>query len=181
MTVTTDWYTDKARVSHFVGLESSSGEVSNYAMDAAYKWVNVQLARKQIDATNETTKTNLMADPNVTMAMTWYACFLITNTIRGNQEPARIRPDGRQTSIALGQGNVSLGFSPNETSEHYEELTTPDFSMLAQRAMRDFFNNIVDNFSQPVQFIMAKSNSFDKYDVNPDYANRLYTRRRLWR
>lgn len=180
MSLEAEWYTDKGRVAQFVGAESES-EVSDYSMDAAYKWVNGQLARKRIDATQPTVKTDLDEDPNITMAMTWYVCFLEINTIRGNQEPARIRPDGRQTSIALGQGNVSLGFAPSEISEHYDELTTPDFSMLAQRAMRDFFASQTDKFRQPVQFIMSVSNAYEKYDVNPDYANRLYTRRRIWR
>lgn len=181
MTEEADWYTDKPRVSHFISVESSAGEVSDYSMDAAYKWVNVQLARRKIDATDATTKTELLADPNITMAQTWYACFLMVSKVKGSQEPARIVPDGRQTSIALGQGNVSLGFAPSEVSEHYKELTTPDYHMLAQRAMSDFFANMVDGFNQPLRSIMVVSNSFDSYDYNPDFANRLYTRRRYWR
>ncbi len=181
MSEPTDWYTDKGRVSHFVGLDESAGEVSNYSMDAAYNWVNVQLARRQIDASDAETKTALLTDPNITMAQTWYACFLITNTVKANQEPARMLADGRITSQALGQGNVSIGYSPADPSEHYDELTTPDFHMLSQRSMRDFFANMVDGFGQPLRSIMVIANSFDKYDYNPDFANRLYTRRRYWR
>lgn len=179
MTISGDWYTDTARVSHFVGLDVTAGEISDFVMDAAYKWVNVQLARKQIDANESTMKTQLLTDPNLTMAMTWYACFLVTNTIKANQNPTRILADGLITSQTIGQGDTSHGYKPNEPTEHYQELTTPNFSMLAQRAMRDFFNNMVDGFDQPLGSLMTVSNAFDR-TFNPDFANRLYERRRIF-
>lgn len=179
MTAEADWYTDTGRVAHFVGLDVTAGEISNYVMDAAYKWVNVQLARKEIDANNATTKVDLLADPNLTMAMTWYACFLVTNTIKANQNPTRILADGQITSQGLGAGDMNVGYQPPTPSEHYDELTTPNFSMLAQRAMRDFFNNMVDGFEQPIGSLMTVSNAFDR-EFNPDFANRLYERRRIF-
>lgn len=175
MTAEADWYTDRGRVAFFTGQDETAGDISDYIMDAAYKWVTVQLASKKIDANNASTKVELMLDPNLTMAMTWYACFLITNTIKANQNPVRILADGRITSQSYGQGDTSIGYSPADPSEHYDELTTGDFSMLAQRAMRDFFKNMVDGFDQPLRTNMSVSNAF-RNEYNPDYANRLYQR-----
>ena len=81
MSSSTDWYTDKNRVAHFVGADVAAGEVSDYDMDAAYKWVNAQLSRIEIDVTDSTTATNLKANGNITMAQTWYACFYRTTDL----------------------------------------------------------------------------------------------------
>lgn len=174
MSSSTDWYTDKNRVAHFVGADVAAGEVSDYDMDAAYKWVNAQLSRIEIDVTDSTTATNLKANGNITMAQTWYACFLITQQ-KGNLNPARMLPDGQITSQALGQGDVSIGYQPNQASTVYEELTTPNFYLNAQRAMRDFTNDMVDKFGQPRKSIMVKSNAF-RNETNIDRENELYKR-----
>lgn len=174
MSTSTDWYCTKNRVAHFVGRESNVGEVSDYVMDSAYKWVNGELQREDIDPFKPELIPKLKADADLEMAMVWYACDLMTTVISGNQHHGRILPDGIIASQSFAQGDISMTYHKAEPTEHYEEMTTPDFHMRAQRAMRRFFNKLTDEFKRTKKSVMAIKNRLHGNEA--DYANRLYTR-----
>ena len=175
MSTSADWYCTKARVAHFTGREAAIGEVSDYIMDTAYKWVKGELTREEIDPTSEAVKTQLKADSNIEMAMTWAACDILTTVISGNQHQGRILPDGIIASQSFAQGDVSTTYHKSEPTEHYEEMTTPDFYLRAQRSMKRFFDSLTDEFTKKKKSLIARRNTLQR--GTPDFANRLYTKR----
>lgn len=169
-----DWYCDKGRVAHHAGEDVNVGDVSDYDMDAAYKWVNSQLARLEINTSDPVIHADLQTNDNIIMAQNWYACFILTMQ-KGNMNPTRIIPDGQITSQAIGQGDTSIGYKPNEPTDHYQELTRGGFSELAQREIRDFKNNMIDAYGQPKSSIMTTSNAF-RAETTSARTSRVYMR-----
>lgn len=175
MSTSSDWYCTKNRVAHLIGRESNIAEISDYTMDIAYKWVNGELQKEGISPRKSDVIPKLKADSDVEMAMAWYACDVMTTVISGNQHHGRILPDGIIASQSFAQGDISMTYHKAEPTEHYEEMTTPDFYMRAQRAMRRFFNKLDDEFKRAKKSVIAVSNKMK--DGEYDFANRMYTRK----
>lgn len=180
------WYCRKERVDFYLQKANIVGAtVDDFVMDDAYDWVNGRLSTKDIDAYQPSINADLRQQPLIRQAMTWYACFLIIRTINANLNTAAVVPDANVTSINVGQGDESTGYAPTETPD--DEKPTPDYYHMAQRAVNDFFANVVDQFALPQQSIMGVSNAFrrePRWTAADDFANKLRQRnidRRGWR
>lgn len=171
-----DWYCSKERVAHFVGRTAQLAEISDFDMDTAFKWVNSQLAKEEIDASDPDIKAALLIDPNIEQAQMWYACYLLTQVIDTNQHHARDIPDNERASMSLGQGEVSTTYHQAKASEHYDELTTPNYYFNAQRAIRDFLKSLIDAFKRKKKSLIAVKNTLYQEQIT-NYAHRLWTRR----
>lgn len=172
-----DWYCTKNRVAYFVGRETNVAEIGDYVMDSAYKWVNGELTKEEIDPNDTDIIPKLKADTNIEMAMTWSACDIMTTVISGNQHHGRILPDGIVASQSFAQGDVSMTYHKAEPTDHYEEMSTPDFYLRAQRAMKRFFDSLTDEFTRKKKSLISRQNTMMKR-AEIDYANRLYAKYR---
>ncbi len=169
-----DWYCTKERVAHL--LKRQASEVDDIDMDIGYKWVNSELKKEKVDPTADATIiAELQADENLEAAMTNHVCYVMTRVIASHQNPGRIIPDADITSQTFGQGDVTLGYKPAEPTEHYEEYTTPNFYMEAQRYMKAFFDNLTDALNRQKRSLIAVGNTLYK-DLSVDYNNRHWQR-----
>lgn len=176
MSTSTDWYCSKERVAHFTGRTAQLAEISDFTMDTAFKWVNSQLAKEEIDASDVDTSAELSTDPNIEQAHMWYACYLMTQVIDTNQHHARDIPDNERASMSLGQGEVSTTYHKADPSEHYAELSTPNYYFNAQRSLRDFLKSLIDPFTRKKKSLIAIKNTLYLEQIT-SYAHRLWTRR----